>query len=101
MTVELPNGSALDISLRDGHLNGQGRLGEVRAHVSRGHIRLARTGESRPSTDDGDITVAASGDPAALSTAHGQIKVGESIGATVIGNAPGTSRWTGQKTACA
>ncbi|WP_223168050.1 DUF4097 family beta strand repeat-containing protein [Nonomuraea sp. SYSU D8015] len=89
VTVELPSGSALDISLRDGLLNGQGRLGEVRAHVSRGHIHLARTGESRLSTDDGDITVATSGGPAALTTAHGQIKVGESIGATVIGNGAG------------
>ncbi|MEV4309769.1 DUF4097 family beta strand repeat-containing protein [Nonomuraea sp. NPDC049624] len=89
VTVELPSGSALDISLRDGHLNGQGRLGEVRAHVSRGHIHLARTGESRLSTDDGDITVATSGGTAALTTARGQIKVGESIGATVIGNGAG------------
>ncbi|MFI6597386.1 hypothetical protein ACIBHX_14110 [Nonomuraea sp. NPDC050536] len=89
VTVELPSGSALDISIHDGLLNGQGRLGAVRAHVSRGHIHLDRTGESRLTTDDGDISVATSGGPAALTTAHGQIKVGESTDTTVIGNGAG------------
>ncbi|MEV2272518.1 DUF4097 family beta strand repeat-containing protein [Nonomuraea africana] len=89
VTIELPSGSALDISVRDGLLNGQGRLGEVQAHLSQGDIHLDHTGELRLSTDDGDITVATSGGPAALTTTHGQIKVGESIGTIVIGNGTG------------
>ncbi|MEU4548005.1 DUF4097 family beta strand repeat-containing protein [Nonomuraea dietziae] len=89
VAVELPSGSALDISVSDGLLNGQGRLGAVRAHLSQGDIHLDHTGELRLSTDGGDITVATSGGPAALTTAHGQIKVGESIGTTVIGNGAG------------
>ncbi|MEU7900261.1 DUF4097 family beta strand repeat-containing protein [Nonomuraea sp. NPDC049152] len=89
VAVELPSGSALDISVRDGLLNGQGRLGAVRAHLSQGNIDLDHTGELRVTTDDGDITVANSGGPAALTTAHGQIKVGESTGTTVIGNGAG------------
>ncbi|MEV0618753.1 hypothetical protein AB0I81_35910 [Nonomuraea sp. NPDC050404] len=89
VTVELPSGSALDIGLRDGFVNGQGRLGTVRAHLSQGHLHLDRTGELRLTTDDGDITVATAGGPATLTTARGQIKVGESIGTTVIGNGAG------------
>ncbi|MER6947382.1 DUF4097 family beta strand repeat-containing protein [Nonomuraea sp. NPDC000554] len=89
VAVELPSGSALDISVRDGLLNGQGRLGAVRAHLSQGNIHLDHTGELRLSTDDGDITVATSGGPAALTTAHGQIRIGESTGTTVIGNGAG------------
>jgi hypothetical protein len=61
VTVELPSGSALDISVRDGLLTGQGRLGVVRAHLSQGDIHLDYTGELRLSTDDGDITVATCG----------------------------------------
>ncbi|MGJ6969433.1 hypothetical protein ACSDR0_46865 [Streptosporangium sp. G11] len=89
VTIELPSGSALDISVRDGLLTGQGRLDEVRTHLSQGDIHLDHTGELRLSTDDSDITVATSGGPADLTTGHGQIKVGEAIGATVIGNGDG------------
>lgn len=89
VTVELPSGSALDISVRDGLLNGQGRLGAVRAHLSQGNIHLDRTGELRLSIGHGDITVATSGGPADLTAIRGQIQIGDSTDATVIGNSAG------------
>jgi hypothetical protein len=36
VTIELPSGSALEVSAGEGLLNGQGRLGAVRAHLSQG-----------------------------------------------------------------
>ncbi|WP_031172543.1 DUF4097 family beta strand repeat-containing protein [Streptosporangium roseum] len=89
VTIELPSGSALDISVRDGLLNGQGRLGTVRAHLSQGNIRLDHTGELRLSIGHGDITVATCGGPADLTTTRGQIQVGQSTDTTVIGNGAG------------
>jgi hypothetical protein len=89
VTIELPSGSALEISVRDGLLTGQGRLGVVEAHVSQGDIHLDRIGASRLATDSGDITVAASGDPSTLVTSCGQIKLGESTGTTTISSGDG------------
>ncbi|MER5327191.1 DUF4097 family beta strand repeat-containing protein [Streptosporangium roseum] len=89
VTLELPSGSALDASVRDGHLRCQGRLGEVRAHLSQGDIHLDHTGELRLSIGHGDITVATCGGPADLTTTSGQIQVGESTDTTVISNGAG------------
>ncbi|MFI9561681.1 hypothetical protein [Nonomuraea endophytica] len=89
VTIELPSGSALEIGVRDGLLNGQGRLGTVQAHLSQGDIRLDHTGELRLSIDHGDITVTTCGGPADLTTARGNIQIGQSTDTAVISNSAG------------
>ncbi|GLZ78627.1 hypothetical protein Afil01_34340 [Actinorhabdospora filicis] len=93
VTVGLPTGSALAVTVRDGGLSGEGRLGPVRAHVADGHIRLDSAGELRLSTERGDISVDRAADGVHATVSHGSVVIGElrrglaelSVGAGRIG----------------
>ncbi|WP_157253802.1 DUF4097 family beta strand repeat-containing protein [Nonomuraea typhae] len=89
VSLDLPTGSALTATLHQGRLSGRGRLGEVRATVSRGGIELDHTGQAHLSADQGDITVARCGGPADISTGRGQIRIAETIDAARVGNGAG------------
>ncbi|MFI6503870.1 DUF4097 family beta strand repeat-containing protein [Nonomuraea typhae] len=89
VTLDLPTGSALTATLHQGRLSCRGRLGEVRADVSRGGLELDHTGQAHLAADQGDITVTRCGGPADISTGRGQIRITETIDTAKISNGAG------------
>lgn len=84
VTVQLPAGSAAEVT-GVAELRGVGRLGDVVADDSYGHIKLDEAATVRLTTQAGDVSVGRLTGPAQISTAKGDIRIAEAVrGALVL-----------------
>ncbi|MBY8882453.1 DUF4097 family beta strand repeat-containing protein [Actinacidiphila acidipaludis] len=104
VTVELPTGSAVDVTGAWTQVLGEGRLGEVRVKTSSGDVRLDTTGPLQLKASHGSITVDRIEGAAEITTSSGSVRVGlvdgdavlkNSHGSTTVGAATGELRVSG------
>ncbi|GAA3016006.1 DUF4097 family beta strand repeat-containing protein [Kitasatospora albolonga] len=91
VTVELPTGSAVDVTAAWAQVLGEGRLGEVRVKTSSGDTRLDTTGPLRLTASHGSITVERVDGTAEITTSTGSLRVGSVSGSAVLKNSHGTT----------
>ncbi|MBM7440979.1 DUF4097 family beta strand repeat-containing protein [Streptomyces sp. HB132] len=91
VTVELPTGSRIDMTGSWAQVLGEGRLGEVRAKVSSGDVRLDTTGPLHLKASHGSITVDRVEGMAEITTSSGSLRVGLVDGPAVLKNSHGTT----------
>ncbi|MFI5527321.1 DUF4097 family beta strand repeat-containing protein [Kitasatospora sp. NPDC051853] len=91
ITVELPTGSAVDVTGAWAQVLGEGRLGEVRVKTSTGDTRLDTTGPLRLTASHGSITVERVDGTAEITTSTGSLRVGSVSGPAVLKNSHGTT----------
>ncbi|MET9346075.1 DUF4097 family beta strand repeat-containing protein [Streptomyces termitum] len=91
VTVELPEGSRIDLTGAWTQVLGEGRFGEVAVKTSAGDVRLDTTGPLRLTASHGSITVDRVEGPAEISTSSGSIRVGLIDGTGVLKNSHGTT----------
>jgi hypothetical protein len=101
VTVGLPAGSRVEATTASAELDGTGRLGEVTFTGAYRHIKLDEAASVHLTATDGDVEVGRLDGPAEISTARGDIRIGEAAGGMVtlttqsgsitVGAAPGVS----------
>ncbi|MEV7286948.1 DUF4097 family beta strand repeat-containing protein [Streptomyces sp. NPDC093252] len=91
ITVELPTGSDVELTGAWTQILGEGRLGEVRAKVSSGDVRLDTTGPLWLTASHGSISVERVEGAAEIGTSSGSLRVGTVDGDAVLSNAHGTT----------
>ncbi|MFF5449551.1 DUF4097 domain-containing protein [Streptomyces sp. NPDC012888] len=91
VTVELPAGSAVDVTGAWAQVLGEGRLGEVRVKTSSGDARLDTTGPLKLTASHGSITVDRIEGAAEITTSSGSLRVGLADGPAVLKNSHGTT----------
>ncbi|MEV6643574.1 DUF4097 family beta strand repeat-containing protein [Amycolatopsis sp. NPDC051371] len=101
VTVGLPTGSRVEATTTGTELDGTGRLGEVTFTGAYRHIKLAEAASVHLTATDGDVEIGRLAGPAEISTARGDIRIGEAAGGMVtlttqagsitVGAAPGVS----------
>ncbi|MEU6287114.1 DUF4097 domain-containing protein [Streptomyces sp. NPDC127168] len=91
VTVELPEGSRVDLTGAWTQVLGEGRLGEVRVKVSSGDVRFDATGPLNLTASHGSITVDRVEGAAEIATSSGSLRVGVLDGAAVLKNSHGTT----------
>ena len=87
--VVLPTGSSLDVLTTAGGITCSGRLGAATLESKHGNLRLDRAGSLRARTSSGDISVTAVEGEADVTTAYGNVRVGEAAGPTRLGTGYG------------
>jgi hypothetical protein len=88
VTIELPTGSSVDAHAASADNHSSGRLGESRFTTSSGDIWLDQIGKLLPKSA-GTAPVARSDGPTYVTTADGEIRIGEIDGVAVIKTANG------------
>ncbi|MEV5015166.1 DUF4097 family beta strand repeat-containing protein [Streptomyces sp. NPDC053780] len=91
VTVELPEGSRVDLTGAWTQVLGEGRLGEVRVKVSSGDVRFDATGPLNLTASHGSITVDRVEGAAEIATSSGSLRVGVLDGSAVLKNSHGTT----------
>ncbi|MBO3737405.1 DUF4097 family beta strand repeat-containing protein [Actinoplanes flavus] len=101
VTVGLPAGSRIEATTEACELHGSGRLGDVAFEGAYRRIKIDEAATVRLTAVDGDVEVGRLGGPAEISTARGDIRIGEAVAGTVVlrtqagdvsvGAAPGVS----------
>lgn len=101
VTVGLPADSRVEATTAASELDGTGRLGEVTFTGAYRHIKLAEAASVHLTATDGDVEIGRLAGPAEISTARGDIRIGEATGGLVtlttqsgsitVGAAPGVS----------
>ncbi|OII65076.1 hypothetical protein BJP40_18115 [Streptomyces sp. CC53] len=91
VAVELPEGSAVDVTGSAVDLLGEGRLGEVRGKTTVGGTRLDSTGPLRLEVSHGSVTVDRVVGAAEITSSSGSIRVGTVDGPAVLKNSHGTT----------
>lgn len=91
VTVELPEGSRVDMAGSWAQVLGEGRLGEVTVKTSAGDVRLDTTGPLRLTAAHGSITVDRVEGTAEISTSSGSMRVGYVDGSAVMKNSHGST----------
>ncbi|MEU9607640.1 DUF4097 family beta strand repeat-containing protein [Streptomyces sp. NPDC048057] len=91
VTVDLPEGSRVELTGAWTQVFGEGRLGEVRVKTSSGDVRLDTTGPLYLTASHGSITVDRVEGPAEVSTSTGSLRVGSIDGTGVLKNSHGTT----------
>ncbi|MFJ1768097.1 DUF4097 family beta strand repeat-containing protein [Amycolatopsis sp. NPDC088138] len=101
VTVALPTGSRVEATTAAAELDSSGRLGDVSFTGAYRHIKLAHAAGVQLTATDGDVHVGRLDGSADISTARGDIHIGEATSGTVtlttqsgsitIGAAPGVS----------
>jgi hypothetical protein len=84
VTVKLPAGSRVEGKAASCELRSVGRLGDVAFEGAYRQIKLDETAGLRLTAVDGDVEVGRLGGPAEISTARGDIRIGEATGGTVV-----------------
>ena len=79
VTVQLPAGSAVEVTAASAPLRGVGRLGAVAVETAHGDIKIDEAASARLATQAGDITVGRLTGPGTLSAAKGDLRVGEAV----------------------
>ncbi|GAA1441558.1 DUF4097 family beta strand repeat-containing protein [Leifsonia poae] len=82
VTVQLPAGSRIQAT-GSAELRGAGRLGEVSVQNAYGPIKLDEATTAQLGALDGDITIGRLTGPAEVSTARGDVRVGEALQGTL------------------
>ncbi|MEU6736807.1 DUF4097 family beta strand repeat-containing protein [Streptomyces physcomitrii] len=91
VAVELPAGSGVEVTGAWVQVLGEGRLGEVRAKISSGDVRLDTAGAVRLNAAHGSITVERVEGAAEITTSSGSLRLGLVEGAAELKNSHGTT----------
>ncbi|MEB8337399.1 DUF4097 family beta strand repeat-containing protein [Streptomyces endophyticus] len=91
VTVELPTGSAVDLTGSWTHVTGEGRLGKVDVKTSGGDFRLDTTGPLRLRSAHGSIRVDRVEGMAEITASSSNVRVGLIDGHAVLKNSHGTT----------
>ncbi|MFJ3337973.1 DUF4097 family beta strand repeat-containing protein [Streptomyces sp. NPDC086766] len=83
VTVQLPAGSRVEVKASASELRGVGRLGDVAVDGAYRQIKIDEAAGVRLTAVDGDVEVGRLGGPAEISTARGDIRIGEAVRGTV------------------
>ncbi|MET7378577.1 DUF4097 family beta strand repeat-containing protein [Streptomyces sp. NPDC005526] len=83
VTVQLPAGSRVGVKASASELRGVGRLGDVAVDGAYRQIKIDEAAGVRLTAVDGDVEVGRLGGPAEISTARGDIRIGEAVRGTV------------------
>lgn len=84
VTLQLPTGSRVETTSAAAEVRTEGRLGDVTVHGAHRHIEIADVEGLRLTSVDGDVHVGRLGGPAEISTARGDIIIGEAVRGTVV-----------------
>ena len=84
VTVELPAGSGVEAQGGAFEVRGVGRLGQVAVDGAYRRITFDEVASLRLSAIDGDVEVGRLGGPAQITTARGDIRVGEALRGQVV-----------------
>ncbi|MET7708741.1 DUF4097 family beta strand repeat-containing protein [Micromonospora sp. NPDC005413] len=84
VTVQLPAGSRIDAKAASAELRGVGRLGDVAFEGAYRQIKIDEAASVRLTAIDGDVEVGRLSGPAEISTARGDIRIGEAVHGTVV-----------------
>jgi hypothetical protein len=84
VTVKLPAGSRVQATTAAAELRTVGRLGDVTFSGAHRHIKLDETASLHLTATDGDIEIGRLGGPAQITTARGDILIGEATGGKVV-----------------
>ncbi|MEU6218726.1 DUF4097 family beta strand repeat-containing protein [Streptomyces sp. NPDC047022] len=84
VTVQLPAGSRIEARTACSELRGVGRLGDVAFEGAYRHIKIDEAAGLRLTASDGDVEVGRLGGPAEISTARGDIRIGEAVRGSVV-----------------
>jgi hypothetical protein len=84
VTVKLPAGSHVEATTAAAELRTVGRLGDVTFSGAYRHIKLDETAGLHLTATDGDIEIGRLGGPAQITTARGDILIGEATGGKVV-----------------
>ncbi|MEU8639184.1 DUF4097 family beta strand repeat-containing protein [Amycolatopsis sp. NPDC048633] len=101
VTVGLPADSRVEATTAGSELDGTGRLGDVTFDGAYRHIKLDEAASVHLTATDGDVEIGRLEGPAEISTARGDIRIGEAVrgmvtlttqsGSIAVGAAPGVS----------
>ncbi len=83
VTVGLPAGSRVEATTAGSELDGTGRLGEVTFTGAYRHIKLAEAASVHLTATDGDVEIGRLAGPAEITTARGDIRIGEAAAGLV------------------
>lgn len=92
VTIEVPIGSAIDVSSGMGSLDADGEFGAVVLRTGMGAIRVDQCESLRAKTGQGDVTVGGVGGQAEITTGTGKVRVGLLDGAATIKNSNGETQ---------
>ncbi|MFC3500875.1 DUF4097 family beta strand repeat-containing protein [Micromonospora krabiensis] len=84
ITVQLPADSRVEATAASAELRGVGRLGDVAFEGAYRHIKIDEAANVRLTAIDGDVEVGRLNGPAEISTARGDIRIGEAARGTVV-----------------
>ncbi|WP_369199470.1 DUF4097 family beta strand repeat-containing protein [Streptomyces sp. PU-14G] len=84
VTIQLPAGSSVEAKAVSCEVRGVGRLGEVACEGAYRQIKIDEAASVHLTATDGDVEVGRLGGPAEISTARGDIRIGEAAGGTVV-----------------
>ncbi|MEV4136075.1 DUF4097 family beta strand repeat-containing protein [Dactylosporangium sp. NPDC049742] len=84
VTVQLPAGSRVEATTAGSELHGVGRLGDVAFDGAYRQIRIDEAASVHLTAVDGDVEIGRLNGSAEISTARGDIRVGEAAGGTVV-----------------
>ncbi|MGV9626874.1 DUF4097 family beta strand repeat-containing protein [Streptomyces sp. NPDC003487] len=84
VTVKLPAGSRVEATTAAAELRTVGRLGDVTFTGAYRHIKLDETASLHLTATDGDIEIGRLDGPAQITTARGDILIGEATGGKVV-----------------
>ncbi|MFI8321559.1 DUF4097 family beta strand repeat-containing protein [Streptomyces sp. NPDC085529] len=91
VTVDLPTGSAIDVTGAAAALLGEGRLGETRVKIAAGDVRLDTTGPLTLNAAHGSTSVGRVEGAAELTTSSGSLRIGTIAGPAVLKNSHGST----------
>lgn len=91
VSVDLPEGSRVEVTGSWAEVRGDGRLGEVRVKTSSGDVRFATTGPLHLTASHGSISVDRVVGSAEIVTSSGSMRIGTVEGAAVLKNSHGTT----------
>lgn len=84
VTVHLPTGSHVEATSAAAEVRTEGRLGDLAVRGAHRRIEIADVEGLRLTSVDGDVHVGRLGGPAEISTARGDITIGEAVRGTVV-----------------
>ncbi|MDX3453725.1 DUF4097 family beta strand repeat-containing protein [Streptomyces sp. ME02-8801-2C] len=84
VTVQLPAGSNVEAKTASAELRGVGRLGDVTFEGAYRQIKIDEAASVRLTATDGDVEIGRLSGSAEISTARGDIRIGEAVRGTVV-----------------
>ncbi|MFD4525503.1 DUF4097 domain-containing protein [Streptomyces sp. NPDC058470] len=91
VTVDLPTGSAIDVTGSWAQVVGEGRLGEARVKTSGGDVRLDATGPLHLTVSHGSVFVDRIEGAAEITTSSGSLRIGIVDGPATLKNSHGAT----------